>query len=385
MAGTAKKYPVIVVGSGVTGLSTAMHLTQLGIRDGLIVGEDGGVSEIAAGSLQGSQADNFTRFITAHGADFAAEFWGFGERAFDAVERFLKKNRVKFARGRRLRFVVSPEELVEVEEAVAALQAAGFAASLRKPQADDALTARVLAVQDDGDRSAYVDVKAFLRSLERNHTWSKKIARVEKIKSHPSGVSVFLNDGSEAHSETVVLANHVHIGAHVPSLREAFISIADQYLILACEVFPKSLSTPGFSLSCFHGYEWGVTLGPKKLAWGGGRFLRPLAGIGAEKATVDDKVTKYLLGSIEKTFAGVKLRDLSVKAAHAGLDCRPCDELPIIGPMFGDDRILMAGGYSGTGLPLGFYAGKCLADLLHTGRSEVLPHRLWPQRLRSLS
>lgn len=385
MAKAAKKYPVIVVGSGVTGLSTAAHLTQLGIRDGLIVGEDGGVSEIAAGSLQGSQADNFTRLMTAHGADFAAEFWRFGENAFDAAEQFLKKNRVKLAKGRRLRFVVSREELVEVEEAVAALQAAGFAASLRKPRADDALTARVLAVQDDGDRSAYVNVNAFLQSLEKNHTWSKKRAHVDKIQSHASGVSVFLSDGSEVQAETIVLANHIHIGRHTPSLREAFISIADQYLILDCKTFPKSIRKPGFSLSCFHGYEWGVTLGPKSLAWGGGRFLRPLAGIGAETARVDEKVTTYLLNSIEKTFVGVKAQDLSMIAAHAGLDCRPCDELPIIGPMFGDDRILMGGGYSGTGLTLGFYAGKCLADLLHTGRSKELPHRLWPQRLRSLS
>lgn len=385
MPSKANKYPVIVVGGGVTGLSTALHLERLGIKRGLVVAEDSGVSSLAAGAFQGAQADNFTRLITAHGEEFAREFWAFGERAFDAVTDFLSMAHVKMERGRRLRFVVSPEELVEVEEAVAALNAAGFASTLRKPQADDALTKRVLAIQDDGARSGYVAAKDFIRALERSHSWQKKIARIQSIKSDASGVSVILADGSELRAETVVLANHVHIGSYVPALKSAFIAFADQYLVLNCAKLPKIWQHPGYSLSCFHGYEWGISLGGNSLAWGGGRFLRPLAGIGAEKASVDDKVTKYLLSAIEKTFAGIKVEDVRIDAVEAGLDCRPCDELPIIGPMFGDERLLMAGGYSGTGLTLGFYAGKCLAELLTSGRSKSLPHRLWPQRLRSLS
>ncbi len=385
MPSKVNKYKVIVIGGGVTGLSTAMHLEQLGVTGGMLIAEGSGVSALAAGSFQGAQADNFTRLITAHGEEFAREFWAFGERAFDAVANFLLKTRVKMKRGRRLRFVVSPEELVEVEEAVEALQGAGFASTLRKPQADEALTGRVLAIQDDGDRSGYVAAKEFIAALENSCSWPKKNTKVTTIKSDASGVSVFLADGSELRTETVVLANHVNIGTHIPALREAFVPIADQYLLLRCDKLPKNWQKPGFSLSCFHGYEWGLSLGSDALAWGGGRFLRPLAGIGADKAVVDEKVTKYLLNAIEKTFAGVKSQDLRIEAAFAGLDCRPCDELPIIGPMFGDERILMAAGYSGTGLTLGFYAGKCLAELLTSGRSPSLPHRLWPQRLRSLS
>jgi glycine/D-amino acid oxidase-like deaminating enzyme len=68
----------------------------------------------------------------------------------------------------------------------------------------------------------------------------------------------------------------------------------------------------------------------------------------------------------------------------AGLDCRPCDELPIIGPMFGESRILVGTGYMGLGLSWGFLAGKCLANLVAKGKSPMLPSRLTPARLRSL-
>ena len=60
------------------------------------------------------------------------------------------------------------------------------------------------------------------------------------------------------------------------------------------------------------------------------------------------------------------------------------DEGKLIGPMFGQPNILLATGFMGDGLSLGFLAGKCLSELILEGQSTSLPRFLWPERLRSL-
>jgi glycine/D-amino acid oxidase-like deaminating enzyme len=80
---------------------------------------------------------------------------------------------------------------------------------------------------------------------------------------------------------------------------------------------------------------------------------------------------------------GVKLSD-PVTAAGI-LDIRACDEIPIIGPMFGDSRVLLASGYMGSGLTLGFAAGLGLADFVAAGKSRIIPSLFHPNRLRSLA
>jgi glycine/D-amino acid oxidase-like deaminating enzyme len=107
-----------------------------------------------------------------------------------------------------------------------------------------------------------------------------------------------------------------------------------------------------------------------------------LAGIGAEEALVDNKITDFLVTRLKETFLGIK--DLKVLKTVAGLDCRPCDELPVVGPLFGNSRILLAGGFMGLGISQGLFAGLGLADLVVTGQSVALPRLIYPERLRSL-
>ena len=62
----------------------------------------------------------------------------------------------------------------------------------------------------------------------------------------------------------------------------------------------------------------------------------------------------------------------------------PCDELPVVGPMFGQNRILLATGYMNQGITLGFLAGKEIATLIMSGSTSSLPQTFKPERFRSL-
>jgi glycine/D-amino acid oxidase-like deaminating enzyme len=386
----SQHFDVVVIGSGVTGLAARMHLETIGAGSVALSHSTNlaSTSRLAAGFLSGGQTDNFTRVSHAHGADFAAALWRFGDTAFDATLTFCKEHGVRVASGRRVRLITSEAELVEAERAVRELETHGLDAALHDapsghPLAGE-LSPRVLGVQDDGPRGAVIDTPALLETLLRAGS-SPSLAPVAAIEDKGSRLSLRLTDGSHVSCEVAVVATHLAIGSLIPELKPALVSFADQWnpVCLATGADAHAWSKPGIVYSANHTYEWGAVTGKSSFVLGGGRYLRPWAGIEAERAEVDEAITKHLLGQFRKTFAfGATVE--SAGPAQALLDCRPCDELPVIGPMYGNGRLLLATGYMGQGLTTGLLAGKCLAELIANGKAPELPRRLWPERLRSL-
>ncbi len=372
---------IVVVGQGITGLSAVFHLQQLGVRKVALVGGTGVPSSgQTAGAIAGGQGDNFTRVSHAHGADFARDLWRFGDLGFDALTAFVKTEGLPLALKERVRLITSEPELVEAKKAVAELKAAGLDGELRERK-DLPLTPRVLAVQSDGTRGGFVNAAAVLKCLE-SKLRVPRLAPVAALTAGPSGVRLDLADGQQVQAELVVVAAHLGTKALIPELADVLVSYADQWSEIRLAVGQSAVGLKGLSFSANHTYEWGVITSATTLRVGGGRYLRPLAGIEAAEATVEAKITKHLLDQLAKTFpfaAGAE-----ALTSSGLLDIRPCDELPVIGPMYGSGRLLVATGYMGSGLTLGFQAGKCLAELIQNGKSESLPRRLWPERLRTL-
>jgi glycine/D-amino acid oxidase-like deaminating enzyme len=188
--------------------------------------------------------------------------------------------------------------------------------------------------------------------------------------------------GGKVRAEFLVCAQHLSIGDQLPNLAEALVPYADQWseyqLRDRNQVLPWN---PGTVFSWQHSHIWGVITGSNTLRIGGGRYLRAMAGIEAKVASYEQKIMRHLAEAWNGLWP-----DLPVDPVGIGFgtrDCRPCDELPLIGPMFGEGRILLGTGYMGQGLSLGFMAGRCLAELI-AGQPTKLPRLLWPERLRSL-
>ena len=381
-------YDVVVVGAGVTGLSTIYHLQELGVQSIALASNEASqqkASTSAAGMLTGGQIDNFTRIHQRHGADIARDVWRFGDTAFDRVKSFCELQGIPHGTGGRLRLITSEHELIEAKVAVQQLKAAAFPASLVvQPNCKELLgpcQTEILGIQYDGPKGGWLNSSLLLSRLKQLASSTSHLGPVRSIGMQ--GDVVVLNTESDGviTCEIVVLACHLGIRMLVPEIADVLVPVADQWMELTIpEGIPEGFQHQSFSAN--HANIWGVFLSDQKVEIGGAGFLRFLGGKGAEEAAIDPKVTNFLIHFLQQNLGFTSRSTFS--SNHAGLDIRPCDELPLIGPMFGNGRVLIATGYMGAGLTLGFQAGACLSQLITDGVCNSLPRCFWPERHRTL-
>ena len=399
-----QRHDIAIVGGGITAWATAYHLRQLGATDVCLIHDPERPSATLAcpGWLAGGMADNYTRLSHGFGRAFAQEIWAFGNAAQAMACRYLTEQAIPHQKGRRLRLASTEHEVKELAIAVRELHADGFGgAELVTGPAVQArfplLSARVLGVQIDDALAARVDPALFLPSFAPPKPAPPAIeGRVSQLRETSTGVTltVTLPHGEvQTHSaELVVLACHHFMKDLVPALREAVVPYGDQVARLGA--LPAGDAPHFLVASHNHGYEW-LLHTPDSSYLGGGRYLRKWAGIGEEQPSATPRIAAKVAQSLNALFVqGADgppstpplLSQLTTTGDPWGLvEVRPCDELPLIGPMFGCDRVLLATGFMGQGLTLGFMAGLCLAELIVSGKSPRLPRRLWPERLRSLA
>lgn len=383
---STNQYHIAIIGSGITGLSTAYHLQKQGADKIVIISP----SEITSFSRQsaeivcGGMGDNFTRFSHGHGLDLAKDLWAFANSGFDGVIGFAKTHKVPFVQNKRVRLIASESELKEAEQAVQELQDCKFEGEILSKedfQELGDLKLRIHAVQNDGKRGAWLNTGTFLRKLEEElGSVERKNTSLKSLKKDSSGLEFQFKDGTKLRSEIIVFACHLQSAKFLPSMKEVLIPYADQWSQVRIPSF--KIPPKGLVFSIQHGYEWGVFNENGILHLGGARYLRPLAGIGAKEALVQDNIIKHLQQQLRQTFPWTD--QLNFQESKAFLDIWPCDELPVIGPMYGEDRIFISTGYMGQGFSLGFESGRALSELILKGRSDRLPRGLWPERLRSI-
>ena len=113
-----KKYDVVIIGQGITGLSTAYHLMEKGI-DNLAIIHDPKTKPCSLqnpGFLAGGLLDNYSRVHTNWGPQIAQELWNMANRAFSELQAYADLNQVAMKEMHRLRLIQSEHELKEAKK-----------------------------------------------------------------------------------------------------------------------------------------------------------------------------------------------------------------------------------------------------------------------------
>jgi glycine/D-amino acid oxidase-like deaminating enzyme len=109
--------------------------------------------------------------------------------------------------------------------------------------------------------------------------------------------------------------------------------------------------------------------------------MRTWGGVEATDASASHSISLIIKQRLE-ALLGVKLS--KPRSAVGFIELLACDELPIIGPMFGNTRILIASGFMNSSVSFRLAAGRGLAEFIADGQSPTVSEAFLPRRLRSL-
>lgn len=369
------KKDVVIVGSGISALSAALHLRQKGIENIEIILDDqlnyGEKSQPETSILSG-YFDQITRIEHAFGGETTKAMYGFSKQAYALLKLFCNQHQITLKEGKVKRVGVSSAEKEELCEAQKLYQAIGYDAKSLSWERKD--------IHFTGEMSLSLPAKELIDALKTSIKTSNTInSTVTGISEDANGISIELSSGQTRECEFLILANHHRIGDLIPFYESVLIPYSDQWTVAMCD--EEFLESGELALLNYSNI-WVKSLLPHQYVFGGARYARKNAGVGDKRTDTSAKANTIALSAIADTF-NVKFGQTLETTGFTGV--RACDEMPVIGPHFGNGRILLCAGFMSNALPMGFLAGRCLAEIISDGKSTMLPRCFTPERLRTLA
>jgi gamma-glutamylputrescine oxidase len=333
---------VAIVGGGVTGCACARVLAGAGLR--VRVHEARRVAEGASGrnggfALRGG-APPYDIGVESIGRARARAYWRSTEDALDRIEALAGD---AFVRTGSLRLAADEEERGQLGAEYELLREDGFAVEWR-----DELAA---PLQPLFDAAIFHPVDAALQPAR----WVRRLAGL----AAEAGAEI--REGSRVESVAdldagqVVVATDGYPSGLLGQLEGLIIPTRGQ--MIATEPIPERLfDCPHYGR---HGFDYWQQREDGRILAGGFRDTAL-----DDEFTTSEETTPEIQRSLER-FVG-DLVGWPVVATHrwAGLFGFVPDFMPVVGRVPGEDRLWVAGGYSGHGMVLGFMCGELVANAI---------------------
>jgi gamma-glutamylputrescine oxidase len=349
---------VEVVGGGITGCASALTLAAAGLRVRLHEAR-----EIATGAsgrnggfaLRGGAAPYPVTAETI-GRERARELWQLTETYLDRLERLAGD---AFFRTGSLRLAADDEERDELRVEFDALRADGFDVEWRE-DLDPPLAGRFPAAMFHPPDGALQPAR-LVRRLAR----AAAEAGVE-IREHSRVGAV-----SELEANHVVVATDGYPSGLLGDLEGLIIPTRGQ--MIATEPLAERLfDCPHYGR---HGFDYWQQTPDGRILAGGFRDISL-----ESEFTADEVTTPEIQDSLEQFVGGFVGRPVAVEHRWAGIFGLVLDFLPVVGRVPGNDRLWIAGGYSGHGNVLGLACGDLVARAI-LGERHALLEAFDPARL----
>lgn len=349
---------VEIVGAGITGISAALTLAGAGLRvrvhdarqvAGGASGRNGGFA-LRGGAMPYDQAREWL------GADLALAYWRLTEEYLDRLAAFAGD---ALRRTGSLRIAADTEECEELRTEYDALREDGIAAEWRTDVVDGRFPAAIFHPGDAAIQPARLVRRLAARAVA---------AGVELVEHHR------VSSVDELEAPHVVIATDGYPSGLLGDLEGLIIPTRGQ-MIATEPVAERLFDCPHYGR---HGFDYWQQLPDGRITAGGFRDFAL-----DSEFTDSEETTPPIQDALESFVAELVGRPVPVAQRWAGIFGLVLDFLPVVGRLPGDERVWVAGGYSGHGNVLGFLSGDLVAKaLLHD--EHPLLELFAPARLLSL-
>lgn len=379
LAGDAEVYPtlaanrtvdVAVVGAGLVGVLTALHLTRAGAHVALIERRRiaAGVSGHSTAKVTAQHELQWSALRRIHADDKLRPYAAQNSVAPQLLEDLVRSLGLDcgFERTSSLVYAVADGDEGALQRELEAYDALGLRGSIThasSPAAPGGAAALVMPAQ------AQVDPAALLAGCVAALGDSALVFEdtpVIDIQERVDGVDVRCSGGFTVHADRVVLATYFPIIDHAGFFSRLFPYRTYAMLIETSAQLEHASWLPASG-------EAAVTLRPAGPEHDG-RWV--VSGVHHKAGQGGDERTCY--AHLAETLRAT-LPDVRILRHWSTQDCRTADGLPFVGKMPLADRTFFASGFGGWGMTKGIVSARLLADLV-SGRENAISGTLEPGR-----
>jgi sarcosine oxidase subunit beta len=375
----AERADVVVVGAGIIGSAIALGVARAG-ADVMMLEKHKALGREASGTNAGTVSFQVNKMYTWSTHPFPVDLCVESQEIWASIEAELGAD-IDYRRTGGLRIARTEEEVDFLQQVVRDERNQGldvaFVSGDEARELEPALSGSVTGASylaDDGRANAYLTTKAFAEAAMRAGARLLLDCEVNRIEANGTGPLTLLTKQGSVQCDKVVIA----AGIGIPHLAEC-VGLNAPFRVKtnqACVTEPlptvltRVITRAGRALSLRQ-------LQPGNILIGGGWDGIPAKPPGRPQVNVTN-----LANNIQDA-CGV-LRDLesaTIIRAWAASDIRLKDQLPLLGPLPGDERILFAIGDK-VGFTLAPLVGRVLSDLILTGKTSLPIERFGVQRFR---
>jgi glycine/D-amino acid oxidase-like deaminating enzyme len=375
----SERADVVVVGAGIVGSAVALGVARAG-ADVMVLEKHKALGREASGTNAGTVSFQVNKMYTWSTHPFPVDLCVESQKIWASIEAELGAD-IDYRRTGGFRIAKTEEEVEFLQKVVRDERNQGldvaFLSGDEARELEPALSGSVIGASylaEDGRANAYLTTKAFAEAAMRAGARLLLDCKVDQIEVDGSGPLTLLTKQGPVLCDKVVIA----AGVGIPHLAES-VGLNVPFRVKtnqACVTEPLPtvlthvITRAGRALSLRQ-------LQPGNILIGGGWDGIPGEPPGRPRVHVTN-----LANNVQDACGVLRgLESVNIIRAWAASDIRLKDQLPLLGPLPWDERILVAVGDK-VGFTLAPLIGKILSDLILTGKTPLPMERFGVQRFR---
>ncbi|MDB9513159.1 FAD-dependent oxidoreductase [Kamptonema animale CS-326] len=371
---------IVVIGGGITGVSTAYWLTKHGLNVTLLEqrGISGGATGRNGGHFNPRTKKNFAVALKEYGTETALAILDYVQKNAAAIKQFVADHQVDCDLSIRgmVTLALDPDELEAVQSAASALARYGVSGEYwnseqcaEKIHSPDFLGG--VFFPDVGQLWPAKLVVAIARECLKQGTNIQTQTEVHQVERASGKIIVKTNRGSIA-AQNVVYATNAWTKHLLPFLKDIIIPVRGQMLV-------TEPAPPMWDFSFSTTFEYCIQRPDRRIFLGGMRWKSPTGEIDTDDdSTIHPAVSQGLKEFLSDRFPD--LRDLKVEQEWTGIMAFSKDHNPLIGQVPNRPGEYMAAGFTGNGMVMSFLAGLAVTEMILGRSPEVFVKAFEPSR-----